>query len=415
MEKLKPYVLQFFKAIGKRARLTGALVVILAGMGTWTHQVYAARLQAELTARQEAVTLNDVMAKLNRLEEKMNEMGIAARERAKFEDVEFKSLAYEHSRLAALQLRERAVAPQIQQVQAVIQSPISIENELCFKGALNGKADFGIDGKIAGKATAEVGLDAFGDGVKAGLDGDLGASLGLGVGGELGAELSSCVKFDQFNQTVSSDVNNMIKTVGAGASTVANRLGQLYANHPNLQPAAIVSALDALDSLNVAPSPTDVLQRLENPANAFQSVGGLVNALPLPGNLQTFLTNPAAMFPTPNNLDVQAICSAVAVQGGPLSNICTKIPANLVNLPAIQNVVNGVANVQTDIQDITNRVANVEVGLHNACGSVDGTIGQIDNTVLRFGGDHLATIGFISIDTPAVVIQPFHFPLIPCP
>jgi hypothetical protein len=389
--RVRSFALRLADAGTRKALLILAvtsLIIATTGMGLWTHRAYAAKADAEMIATQQAVTLNDVMAKLNRMESEMLEQ-------ARTLNTKLKSVELQNTKLAAYVVREhsdtarfelaaehlgtgQAVRGLYPQISSTVTTPLELETEVCHKTSFSGSAKVSVEPSLDVFGRANVGLDEFGDGVEADAKGQIEAKLGFDLGGDTGFEKNTCLKIAKFNvfgeHPPTVDVGAFINGFTTNAQTLAEKLVQTHSSFPQLSNSAITTGLDTLKNINLSLSPQLALQMLDGPKTAFQTasqdVSNVVNSIPLPGNVLNFFQDPSSLLPS--NFDPSTFCSSFTGSGGPISSICGKIPTALADLQGVGNTISNLTNVQTDL-------ANFKSSLSGFCSSVNNGISQINN------------------------------------
>ncbi len=357
------------------------LAVVATGMGVWAQKAYAAKAKTEMAVKQQAATLNDVMAKLNRIESEMQQQTGSL-------NAKLESLEYQNAKLAAYEVRQHAEAPRLElaadripmgpamAMQSTLTIPLELDTEVCDKGSISGGGKLSIEPDLEADAKGDVGAEAFGNGVDAEVEGKLETKVGFELGGEHSFEKNTCLKIAQFNifgnSTPTVNVGQFISGLTTGADVLANKLAQLEMNLPQLANSVATTGLDDLNNSSLSFSPQQILQNLENPKQALQSVTGLFSAIPLPQGIGNLFQDPSSLFPQPSDFSVSNLCASQG-SGGLLSNACSLIPANLPNFAAIPPVIQDFTNVQGDL-------ANFKTSLGNLCGGINNGISTIDNT-----------------------------------
>lgn len=362
------------------------LAVVATGMGVWTHEAYAAKAKTEMAAKQQAATLNDVMAKLSRIESEMQQQTRSL-------NAKLESLEYQNAKLAAYEVRQHAEAPRLELaadrlpmgpamaggLSTSLTIPLELDTEVCDKGSISGGGKLSIEPDLEADAKGDVGAEAFGNGVDAEVEGKLETKVGFELGGEHSFEKNTCLKIAQFNifgnSTPTVDVGQFISGLTTGADVLANKLAQLEMNLPQLANSVATTGLDDLNNSSLSFSPQQILQNLENPKQALQSVTNLFSAIPLPQGIGNLFQDPSSLFPQPSDFNVQNFCASQG-SGGLLSNACNVIPSAVANLNGIQTTIGQFANVQGDL-------ANFKTSLGNLCGGINNGISTIDNTSIN--------------------------------
>lgn len=385
--------IQLAKTMARRSAVIlslSSLAIVTAGMGVWAHSVYAAKAKAESAAQKQAATLNDVMAKLNLIESEMQEQ-------TRTLNAKLEALEYQNAKLATYEVRDHAATARLElaaahmpigmalpgaypQTSSTLMIPLELETDVCAKGGLSASGKIGLAPGLEGSVKGNVGLDEFGDGVEAELNGHLAVDGSVDVGGDAGLESSTCLKLAQFNifgqNPPTVNVGQFISGITTGSGALANKLAQVFMNLPQFGNGAITTGLDNLSNLNLGVSVQQALQNLQNPQAAFQNVSGLVSSIPLPGNLRTLFTDPSAFFPQPADIDPLNFCANFGGGTGPISNICSKVPGGLADLNGIGTTIGNLANVQGDL-------TNFKTGLTSICGNFSSAISSINNTSIN--------------------------------
>ena len=394
------------------------LTVVATGMGIWTHKAYAAKARAERAAAKQAATLNDVMAKLNRIESEMQQQNRSL-------NAKLESLEYQNARLAAYEVRQHAESPQLQLAAAripihpatagtlasTLTIPIELDTEVCDKGAITGGGKLSIEPDLEADAKGDVGAEAFGNGVDAEVEGKLDTKVGFELGGEHSFEKNTCLKIAQFNifgnSTPTVDVGKFITGLTTGADVLANKLAQLEMNLPELANSVATSGLDGLNTSAFSLSPQQILQNLENPQQSLQSVSNLFSTIPLPQGISNLFQDPSSLFPKPSDFSVPNLCASQG-SGGLLSNVCSLIPSNLPNFAAIPPDIQQFTNVQGDL-------ATFKSDLGNICGSVNNVVSGVDGFSLQIPPAKLQVPSGIDFTPPTLSFHVVTIPVINFP
>lgn len=360
------------------------LAVVATGMGIWTHKAYAAKAKTEMAAKQQAATLTDVMAKLNRIESEMQQQ-------TRSMNAKLESLEYQNVKLAAYEVRQHAETPRLElaadripmgramAMQSALTIPLELDTEVCDKGSISGGGKLSIEPDLEADAKGDVGAEAFGNGVDAEVEGKLETKVGFELGGEHSFEKNTCLKIAQFNifgnSTPTVNVGQFISGLTTGADVLANKLAQLEMNLPQLANSVATTGLDDLNNSSLSFSPQQILQNLENPKQALQSVTNLFGSIPLPQGIGNLFQDPSSLFPQPSDFNVTNFCASQG-SGGLLSNACSIVPSAVADLNGIQTTIGQFANVQGDL-------ANFKTSLGNLCGGINNGISTIDNTSIN--------------------------------
>lgn len=383
-------------------------LAVLAGLGIWTHTVYAAKVRAEKAARKQEATLNQVMAKLNRMESEMQQQSQTM-------EAKLNALKYANAKLAAYALRTAARADarsaRVEQAVALAPSPMgggsgivktkqtNLEASIC--GRLDFAADAKLDGslKLDAEGEAGVGADVAGDGAKARLqvkpEGDfgVGASFGDGLG------LDVCYKIDNLPIPVGIDTSTLDSTVQTDSQQVFSKVSAFIANHPQLTGNALPNALDALNNFKPNFSRQSLINSVEDPSQTLASLAPLAQSLPLPGNLSNMLSSPTDFLPRPSNLTPEDLCGSAAAQGtGILSVLCPKVPAALESLDNVTTFLNGFSSV--NLSSLQTKVTNVATDLTNVCHNLNGGFGTLKNAGLTIQNGSLGGIRVVTGVSP---------------
>lgn len=235
------------------------LAVVATGMGVWTHKAYAAKTRAEMAAKQQAATLNDVMAKLDRIESEMQQQTRSL-------NAKLETLEYQNAKLAAYEVRQHAETPRLELAAAripihsakagtlasTLTIPLELDTEVCDKGSLSGGGKLSIEPRLEADAKGDVGAEAFGNGVDAEVEGRIDTKLGFELGGEHSFERNTCLKIAQFNifgnSTPTVNVGQFISGLTSGADVLANKLAELEMKLPQLANSVATTGLDDLNN-----------------------------------------------------------------------------------------------------------------------------------------------------------------------
>ncbi|HEV2315057.1 MAG TPA: hypothetical protein VGR94_07110 [Candidatus Acidoferrales bacterium] len=372
------------------------LTVVATGMGVWTHEAYAAKAKTEMAVKQQAATLTDVMAKLNGIESEMQQQTRSL-------NAKLESLEYQNAKLAAYEVRQHAETPRLElaadripmgramAMQSTLTIPLELDTEVCDKGSLSGGGKLSIEPRLEADAKGDVGAEAFGNGVDAEVEGRIDTKVGFELGGEHSFEKSTCLKVAQFNIFGNSaptvNVGQFISGLTTGADVLANKLAQLEMNLPQLANSVATTGLDDLNNSSLSFSPQQILQNLENPKQALQSVTNLFGSIPLPQGIGNLFQDPSSLFPQPSDFNVTNFCASQG-SGGLLSNACSIVPGAVADLNGIQTTIGQFANVQGDL-------ANFKTSLGNLCGGINNGISTIDNTNINI--PTLASFNLVSV------------------
>lgn len=360
------------------------LAVVATGMGVWTHEAYAAKAKTEMAVKQQAATLTDVMAKLNGIESEMQQQTRSL-------NAKLESLEYQNAKLAAYEVRQHAETPRLElaadripmgramAMQSTLTIPLELDTEVCDKGSISGGGKLSIEPDLEADAKGDVGAEAFGNGVDAEVEGKLETKVGFELGGEHSFEKNTCLKIAQFNifgnSTPTVNVGQFISGLTTGADVLANKLAQLEMNLPQLANSVATTGLDDLNNSSLSFSPQQILQNLENPKQALQSVTGLFSAIPVRQGISNLFQDPSSLFPKASDFNVANFCASQG-SGGLLSNACSIVPSAVADLNGIQTTIGQFANVQGDL-------ANFKTSLGNICGGINSSLTAINNTSIN--------------------------------
>lgn len=420
-----------------------SLVIVTAGMGVWTREAYAAKAKAEAVAVKQAATLNDVMAKLNKIESEMRQETAALK--TKIESVE-----YQNAKLAVYEVRQHADTARLElaaermpmysamagQLSPTLTIPMELETEVCAHGGLDASAKLALEGELGVKGEGEIGAEAFANGAAVSLEGGITGSLPLDVGGSAGLESNTCLKLAKFNIFGSSPTVNeqqFLDSITIGGAALADKLTQVFNSLPQLANSAATSTLDTLQNFSAGLSPQQFLANLDDPQAAFQNVSNVISAIPLPPALSNLFQNPSSLFPTASDFSLQNICANA--RGGLISNACSLVNGSVAGITGIQNTIAQFTNVQGDL-------ANFKTSLSGLCNGVNGVVSGLSNasiTVPQLASFQLPTgltvtntvdipVPFGSINIPdgfglatrtvgigpQTIASPFHLQPVPC-
>ncbi|HEV2420188.1 MAG TPA: hypothetical protein VGS59_00640 [Candidatus Acidoferrales bacterium] len=381
------------------------LAVLATGMGVLTHKAYAAKAKTEMASKQQAATINDVMAKLNGIESEMQQQTRSL-------NAKLESLEYQNAKLAAYEVRQHAETPRLELAadrlpmrpamgvqSSSVEIPLELETDVCAKGNLEASAKLELESRIKAHAEGEVGAEAFGNGANADLDGELDGKLPLDIGGGASLEKSTCLKLAKFNifgstpTITEQEFLNTIANVSDGQALAA-KLAEIFNELPLLSDSAATSTLDALNNFTTSLSSNQFLANLENPKQTFQNVSSLIGSLPMPGFLGPLFQDPSSLFPKASDFNVTNFCASQG-SGGLLSNACNIIPSAVANLSGIQTTIVQFANVQGDL-------ANFKTSLGNLCGSVNNVVSGVDGFSLQIPPANLQMPAGINFTPPSL-------------
>jgi hypothetical protein len=232
------------------------------------------------------------------------------------------------------------------------------------------------------------------------------------------------------------DTQALTNTVQNTAQQVALKMSAFLTNHPEMVTKTLPNSLDSLTSFNANVTKETVLGAIQDPTQTLNNFSGLLQNLPLPGNLSALASNPAAFLPQPSDLTPEALCASPAALGtGLLSVICPKIPPAFQSLDNVSTFLGGFTNL--NLSGLQTRVTNLEAGLTDTCGAFNNTLTTINNTAVSFPSKNLASpVGFVtgvswngltgdpvigvtksypSVTLPALSVDPFSLPAVQCP
>jgi hypothetical protein len=390
------------KAMTPRALLAlvvSSLLIVLAGVGMWTHNVYAAKIRAEKVARQQAVTLNQVMAKLTSMESEMHRQSDTM-------NAKLETLRYANAKLASYLLRTNAREARIEHAVAYMpvasgggggngllnKSPVQLQAQLCGQAAVNGELKYKPEIGVKGYGRGNVGLDEFGDGVEADVRVQEDKKFEAGIGGQ--AQLSFQVCY-QFNPTVNFptgvDTTALSNTVDTATQQVASKISTFISNHPQLTGSNLSNVIDNLDNFKANLNPQDVLNSVQDPKQTLSEVSGLLQNLPLPPDIQTFIADPSSVLPSASDLTPDALCGTPAAASGFLYFACSHVPPVVGTLDNVNSVVNKLTTFTTNLTDLQTGLTNVEAGLTTTCGFLNDKVTALDNTSVSIAGRTLTS------------------------
>jgi hypothetical protein len=444
---------RLLKAMTRRALLAmliAGFLAVLAGVGAWTHTVYAAKVRAEEVARKQAATLEQVMAKLNQMQSQMQAQSDVM-------NAKLETLRYANAKLASYLLRTNARQARIEHAVAYVpassmggggggnlfnKSPVQLQAQLCGQAAVNGELKYKPEIGVKGYGRGNVGLDEFGDGVEADVRVQEDKKLEAGIGGQ--AQLSFQVCY-QFNPTINFptgvDTTALSNTVDTATQQVASKISTFISNHPQLAGSNLSNVIDNLDNFKANLTPQDVLNSIQDPKQTLNEVSGLLQNLPLPSDIQTFIADPSAVFPTASDLTPEALCGTTAAASGFLYFTCNNVPPVVGTLNNVSSVVNKLTNFTTNLTDLETGLSNVEAGVTTTCGFLNDKVTTLDNTSVSIGPKTLTSFvlptgvsptyvdvfGYNvmdgvslntkiqSIDLPTLSVNPFSLSTVQCP
>lgn len=391
-------------------------LVVLASLGLWTHTVYAAKVRAEKVVHKQATTLNQVMAKLNHMESEMQQQNQAMEAR-------LTALRYADAKLASYALRtaERADMRSAHLEEAVARAPrsamggggggvkvklnkgMSLTADLCGHVGLDGGFQWEAELEAKGHAEGGVGADVAGDGAKASVKGDVKGAWKADIAPGGGLSMDVCWNFPSLAFSQTSNTTALQADVTNNAQAIANKVAALVAKYPKLGGSALPNALDALNNFKAQVTPQAVIQAVEAPAQTMNNFKNLLQNVPLPGNLSTFVSNPAAFMPQLKDLKPGALCADADIQGtGILYNICNNYAPNaLENLDTVSSFAKGFtsfdfSNFTSSLSNLQSGVSSLESGVTSVCTQVNGDVSTLENTSLTVQKGQLANFTFVS-------------------
>jgi hypothetical protein len=423
------------------------LLAIIGGVGVWTHNIYAAKVRAEKAARRQAATLNQVMDKLNEMQSEMEQQSQTM-------EVKLEDLRQANAKLAAFALRtaaqanarsarlEHAVAFSPYPPQAAIaggrgivnSSPVDLEAKVCGNLDLKGELKWGPAVEAKGHAEGGVGVDVAGDGGKASVKVNATDSLEGSVAGGGGVSFDVCYAFSpSVNFPTGVDTTALSNAVQTSAQNVAAKIANFLQTHPKITDTALPDTLDALNNIKANVTRQNVLAAIEDPNQTLNNFSAMFQAVPLPGNLNTFVSNPASFLPQASDLTPEALCaSPAALTSEVLSTICAKVPPPLKSFDGVSTFLNTFSTL--NLSGLQARVSNVEASLTSTCNMFNTDVTYINGTAVTIPGRTLASLRYVSgvsftppgvsystfdVNLPLISLTPFapphNLPVINCP
>ena len=423
-----------------------SLIIVIGGVGIWTHNIYAAKARAEKAARRQAATLNQVMDKLNAMQSEMQQQSQTM-------EVKLDALRQANAKLAAYALRRaaqaKARATRVEQAVAyspyarpaagigrgiINTSPVDLEAKVCGKLDLKGELKWGPEVEAKGHAEGGAGADVAGNGGKASVKVNAKASLEGSVSGAGGVSFDVCYAFSPtINFPTGVDTTALSNAVQTSAQKVAAKIGIYLQNHPTITASALPDSIDALDNIKANVTRQTVLAAIEDPTQTLNSFSALLQAVPLPGNLNTFASNPASFLPQASDLTPEALCSSpAALTSEMLLTICSKVPPPLKSLNGVGTFLNTFSTL--NLSGLQTRVSNVEAALTTTCSGFNADVTYINGTEVAIPGRTLASLHYVSgvsftppgvsystfdVNMPTILFTPFaaphNLPTIGCP
>ena len=423
-----------------------SLIIVIGGVGIWTHNIYAARVRAEKAARRQAATLNQVMDKLNAMQSEMQQQSQTMQ-------VKLEALKQANAKLAAYALRtaaqanaraarvEKAVAYSPYPMPAagigrgiVNSSPVDLEAKVCGNLDLKGELKWGPEVEAKGHAEGGAGADVAGNGGKASVKVNAKASLEGSVSGGGGVSFDVCYAFTPtINFPTGIDTTALSNAVQASAQNVAAKIGTYLQNHPTITASALPDSIDALNNIKANVTRQTVLAAIQDPRQTLNNFSAMFQAVPLPGNLNTFASDPASFLPQASDLTPDALCSSpAALTSEILSTICSKVPPPLKSLDGVSTFLNTFSTL--NLSGLQTRVSNVEAGLTRTCTGFNADVTYLNGTDVAIPGRTLASLRYVSgvsfappgvsystfdVNMPTISFTPFaaphNLPTIDCP
>lgn len=408
-----------------------SVVAIAAGVGVWAYTVHVAQIRTEKMVRTEAATLNSLVAKLNAVDSRMQRQSQTLL--AKVE-----SLRQANAMVAAYALRVGTSGTGIGRrgrltSAALGNNPFGFQHQwtaqVCGNLGLGAQLQEQLQVNVKGDATGEVAAEALHNGVWGALKGNgivqVGASDAPSI--SIGAQVCYNVQLPQGNGLVFQDSRTIqqksIQPVSlVSAVNNAGRLGnfpgrgaQPQADPPNLaarvgQPGsgfgatlintaqqvkvqlsaflrkhprvitALPQTIHALGNLQMNVSRQSVIAAVQDPKELFSSVRGLMQALPIPGNLSQVVQDPTVFLPKLGDLKPSNLCYNAVASGntGIIANVCAQVPPNLSSLPRVDNFIGQAANFASNLNDLSAKVQNVQTYVADTCSSLNTFANPVD-------------------------------------
>jgi hypothetical protein len=422
------------------------LIMAIGGLGVWTHNIYAAKVRAERVAQRQEITLNQVMDKLNAMQSEMQQ-------RSQTMEVKLEALKQANAKLAVYVLRtaaqQNARAARVEQAVAfspypfqgpgvgrgiINSSPVDLEAKVCGNLDLKGDVKWGPEVEAKGHAEGGVGVDVAGDGGKASVKVNAKSSLEGSVSGGGGVSFDVCYAFSpSINFPTGIDTTALSNAVQASAQNVAAKIGTFLQNHPKLTDTALPDTLDALNNFNANVTGQTVLAAIQDPKQTLNNFSAMMQAVPLPGNLNALISDPTAFLPQASDLTPEALCSSpAALTSEMLSTICAKVPPPLKSLDGVGTFLNTFSTL--NLSGLQTRVSNVEAGLTRTCNLFNTDVTSLNGAEVAIPGRTLASLSYVSgvsftppgvsystfnVNLPMISFTPFaaphNLPTIECP
>lgn len=357
---------------GRMARLLLVSMVAtlaLASIGFATRELNPASSAAKVTP--DSASFQAVMVKLERLEAEIRKSAQITEELRKTIATERRQNAQHFGLLASSSIRPGMLAaPASPAPPKIVPTRLKLAIELCAK------KNRAFAGKVAPKLSGEgdlqglLGVDIFGSGGKAKLETKFGAELGTEFSAESGLELTACLSGVEVDIT-SADVPNfdaLVNGMVGGWPQTAADISDVFIDAPLMHTAQLSTTLNAMDTFQLAIGPARAISTLQNPSLAFQDVQGLVDTLPLPGNLNSVIRDPSALFPNAGDLNVSTLCSGAAA-GSLLGDTCFKI----------QNFQNPLDPLASKLDAAEVKIATLQTGVTGFCNNVNNRLTTIRN------------------------------------
>lgn len=376
------------------------LALMLGSFGMAGHMLYTMQLKSAQQAHTEAIALNHVAMKLNAVDKRM-------RRQSRTLLAKIDELREANAMLAAYALRADKQTMRLENAVDYIPAGYGAFGgqwsvNLC--GQVQNGADVGLNANLnlIGKIAGGIGAYVAGDGAKgeaaakAKVDSKVDEKFNINVSAQV------CDQIPLNNNPVLSQSNlrgysfqqagysqqlydrglrpyapspgldvNAIQTTG---QQVEGAIANFLANHPKLISQDFPNAITALSNFKPDLTRQSIMNSVENPSQVFADFSGLIQTIPLPGNLSQVLSDPTSILPQLSDLSPETICNNAEATGQNevLLNLCGAVPPQLDSFNNVSaflgTATNFVSNFQSQVQG---QIQSLQSGVASICNTVN--------------------------------------------
>lgn len=363
-----------------------------------------------------AITLGSVMDKLESLQSQMQEnvrateaMRAALAQQRNLNGRLLHLLAAGGSTPAPMLMAAATPSPEPQRLRA---RGLKWAIQLC------GKLGLGLEGTYGQKLAGDVGVigtlgaDVYGNGATGEVTITAAGEYAWQVGPAAGLEATACLEGIELDAV---GAENLVMALTAGAPQAIDGVSNAFLSLPLLHIANLGNPISAVQNLQVNVGSGQLLDRLKQPATMFQDFQSFTTSMPFPGNVGAGMSNPASLFPTINDFDLNAMCSNT--QAGTLfDDHCARARSFTNPLLPITNVLSSVDmkvdNFISGLNGVTSNVTSLQTGVTGVCNGINSRFATIRSGVVSFPARNFTLdLGFVGtfsipVDIP-LNAQPF--------